>query len=224
MWEEQTLSLGPNRSSKSFSPWATIGDCYSLNYLLRLWLFWAFFYQLPCFGKVVNPEVTHLINEFILGLICNVIASVREGAGPPWKNYAMGHLSLELRLPVLAPSRSILFASFLPDLSSSTQLHHCVVLCSCGPETEPSNQGVPKLCTERNNPALKKSWKEMSEQGRLRGLGKEFGCVIRLTIKTKRTRTRCPEHTAQQTDSIHTKCPWDLIPGWSLRHPWLCCH
>lgn len=47
-----------------------------------------FFYQLPCFGEVVNPEVTHLINEFILGLICNSIASLREGVPPerntPW--------------------------------------------------------------------------------------------------------------------------------------------
>ena len=46
----------------------------------------------------------------------------------------------------------------------------------------------------------------------VRGLRGECGCVVRPTTTNERAKTRCPEHRAQQTDSIHTSVPetWNL--------------
>lgn len=158
----------------------------------------SFFTTWHALGKWLCLEVSDLINEFILGLIYNMIALVREVKKwkivPHWKKHAMGRMPLGLHLLALAPSRSILLASYLPWHPPQAPSLYCSVQPR---NTEPCDQGLKllKLCTERNSPAVVCGWEEMSRWWRLwEHWAEESLCVFRHTIKKERTGARCPEH------------------------------
>lgn len=116
----------------------------------------GFFTSCHALGKWLDPEVSHLINEFLLGLICNMIASVKEGTGPPCKKCAMGRVSLELHLPALSPSRSVSLLPFFQDVDSLV-LHRFIVLLSGQrwPQDSPMTKDFWN-CTEGSRPTLRK--------------------------------------------------------------------